>query len=918
MVKSLIASTRSWPAVMLAAMQTPLALPMRIHRSLAVLGVFAAVATSALCGADALRERTLFNEGWRFHRGEAPDEAGALDYKQIRPWLLATGTDLIDVGVTKPTRPDGNPGEYVSYVQPGFDDQDWTALTLPHDWAIAGPFSQDLPGETGKLPWQGTGWYRKHFKLSEADKGQQIALDIDGAMAYSGVWLNGRYVGGWPYGYASYRLDLTPYVKFGDDNVLAIRLHNPKNSSRWYPGSGIYRNVWLVKTPPIRIRHWGVFVTTPRITAQKAIANVDVYIESVAAGKNKLLIKAAAHELRADGTLSEQPVALGSSNEIELDTARARDAMRSVRLDIANPKLWDVASPNRYVVVTTIEADGKVIDRETTPFGIRSVAWDADNGFLLNGRRVQFQGVCMHHDLGALGAAINTRALERQVEILKSMGVNAIRTSHNPPAPELLELCDRLGILVMDEAFDMWRRSKKDTKSKSDDPYDRAHDYARVFDEWHERDMRAFIRRDRNHPSVVIWSIGNEVIEQWFSDGWQVATRLAGIVREEDRTRPITSAMNGVNAAYAGFQTAIDAAGFNYKPEAYAPFHQAHPTVPTYSSESASTLSTRGEYFFPVEPKNKHHGQQNFQVSSYDLSTARWANTPDVEWEGLDRAPYTAGEFVWTGFDYIGEPTPYNSDSTNILNFSNPADQERVKKELEALGRIRVPSRSSYFGIIDLAGFPKDRFYLYQSRWRPELPMAHLVPHWTWPDRVGQVTPVQVYTSGDEAEVFLNGKSLGRKKRGAFEYRLYWGDVVYEPGELKAVAYKDGKPWAEDVVRTAGAAAKVLLTPDRAEIRADGQDLSFVTVTIADERGTLVPRSHNLVTFSVEGPGEIVAVDNGDPTSFEPFQARERKAFNGLALVVVRTRAGEAGSIRLSAKSDDLAPAEVTLRASSR
>jgi beta-galactosidase len=410
-----------------------------------------------------------------------------------------------------------------------------------------------------------------------------------------------------------------------------------------------------------------------------------------------------------------------------------------------------------------------------------------------------------------------------------------------------------------------------------------------------------------------MWSIGNEVIEQWFSDGYELAQRLAGIVREEDRTRPVTSAFNNDQAGFVGFERAVDVVGFNYKPTAYRAFHERHPTIPTLGSETASTLSTRGEYFFPLEPDNKLHGRVNFQVSSYDLSTANWAVTPDGEFRGLDESPFAAGEFVWTGFDYLGEPTPYNTDATNVLNFSDPEERARMQRELDEIGKIRVPSRSSYFGIIDLAGFPKDRFYIYQARWRPNLKMAHILPHWNFPERVGQVTPVHVYSSGDEAELFLNGRSLGKRKRKKLEYRFQWNEVVYEPGTLEVAVKKRGKPWARAVTATTGPAKKLVLTPDRRVLRADGRDLAFVTTAVADRKGATVPRRHDRVRFSVTGPGAIVAVDNGDPTSFESFQATERKAFNGLALAVVRTKARTSGTIELRAEADGLEPARVTV-----
>jgi len=847
------------------------------------------------------RERVSFNTGWRFQKGDPAGAGDQLAYAKIKSWMTATGADLVNPVAVKPVRPEGNLGGGVPYVQPDFDDSSWRRLNLPHDWGIEGPFKQEYPGDTGKLPWWGVGWYRKHFTMDAADAGRRVFLDIDGAMAYAAVWLNGQFVGGWPYGYASFRLDLTPYLKTGTENVVAIRLDNPPDSSRWYPGGGLYRNVWLVKTAPVHVAHWGTYITTPAVSRDAATVNVDFVLENDSVQKVEAAVTTRIHELGPDGRPAVAPVATSEVATVVIDPARGREAARSNLLVVNHPRLWDLKNPVRYVAVTTVEQDGKIVDRYETPFGIRTIWFDPGQGFFLNGEHVQINGVCDHHDLGALGTAVNLRALERQIQLLQEMGCNAIRTSHNPPAPELLELCDRLGMLVMDEAFDCWRIGK------------RPNDYHLLFDDWSEKDLRALVRRDRNHPCVILWSIGNEVREQWEPDGWRFAAHLAGLVREEDRTRFIISGCNNVDSGYNGFQTALDVVGYNYKPAEYQPFRAQHPAIPVLGSETSSCVSSRGEYFFPVS-NDKAEGRANFQVSSYDLYAPRWALPPDVEFKGLDEAPFAAGEFVWTGFDYLGEPTPYNADSTNLLNFSDPAEQAKMAQELKALGRITVPSRSSYFGIIDLAGFKKDRFFLYQARWRPDLPMAHLLPHWNWPERVGQVTPVFVYTSGDEAELFLNGKSLGRKQRASLEYRLRWDDVKYEPGELRVVAYQHGRKWAEDVVRTTGPAAGVLLAADRTALTADGADLSFVTVTIADQSGRPVPRSKNLIRFAVSGPGEIVAVDNGDATSFEPFQAGERHAYNGLALVVVRTKAGEPGAITLQAQSAGLTAAEISLQ----
>ena len=857
-----------------------------------------------MSAADAPRERIPFNAGWRFAKGDPSGvQPGALDYAAVKDWFAPTGAELVNFYAVKPARPAGNLGSDVAYAQSAYDDSAWRQLDLPHDWGIEGPFAQENPGETGKLPWWGVAWYRKSFPVPASDEGRCVYLDVDGAMAYAMVWCNGQFVGGWPYGYSSWRVDLTPYLKVGGDNVLAIRLDNPKDSSRWYPGGGIYRNVWLVKTAPVHIAQWGTFVTTPSVSATAATVDVKVTLDNRTAATADTQVSARIYELGPDGQKSSEPVATVAPIGIQI--AAGRQSFGSLSLNIANPRLWSLKQPQRYVAVTAVEQGGKVVDVTETPFGVRTIAFVADKGFFLNGERVPINGVCDHHDLGALGSAINTRALERQIQILQEMGCNAIRTSHNPPAPELLDQCDRLGMLVMDEAFDCWRSAKK------------PNDYSRVFVDWHEKDLRALVRRDRNHPSVILWSIGNEIGEQGQPEGWKLATHLAGIVREDDRTRPIDAGFNANTggftvAGYNGFQTAVDVVGFNYKPTEYGTFHQRNPALPIIGSETSSCVSSRGEYFFPVS-NDKAEGRADMQVSSYDLYAPRWAFPPDVEFAGLDKFPFTAGEFVWTGFDYLGEPTPYSSDVTNLLNFTDPAEQARVDKELKEVGKIRVPSRSSYFGIIDLAGFKKDRFYNYQARWRAELPMAHILPHWNWPDRVGQVTPVHVYTSGDEAELFLNGQSLGRKKKGQFEYRLRWDEVKYQPGELHVVAYKNGQKWAEDVMKTTGPAAKLALKADRATIRADGQDLAFVTVTIADQAGLLVPRSKNLVKFELTGPGEIVAVDNGDATSFEPFRAKERKAYNGLALVIVRAKAGAPGAIALKAQSDGLTGAEVVL-----
>ena len=865
-----------------------------------LLGIILLFVCASAIGAetDCSRQRININFGWRFEKGDPAGIGDALSCANIKEWLLPTGLGLTKFAGSRNTLPAQKYWDNIAYVRCDFDDSNWRLLNLPHDWAIGGPFKQENPGETGKLEWWGVGWYRKHLPISASDAGKKVYLDVDGAMSYATVWLNGQCVGGWPYGYSSWRVDLTPFLTLGADNVLAIRLDNPKESSRWYPGAGVYRNVWLVKTAPVHIAHWGTFVTTPKVSEQSATVKVTVKVDNDTATNTTVSVANEIYVLKPDGRKGKS---VGAQASTELNITTQQSSYSESHIILKYPRLWDLDHPQRYVVVTTIVQDGKTVDRYETPFGIRTVQFTADNGFLLNGKRVPLQGVCDHHDLGALGAAINPRALERQVELLKGMGCNAIRTSHNPPAPELLDACDRLGLLVLDEAFDCWQKGK--TKN----------DYHQLFAAWNEADLRALVRRDRNHPSVILWSIGNEVPDQETPEGPALAQALAQIVRSEDDTRPVTSGCDKIPSGYNDFHKAVDVFGYNYKPFEYAKFHAANPSQPIYGSETASTISSRGEYFFPVTD-HLDEGKADFQMSSYDLYAPPWATTPDTEFRGQDKNPFVTGEFVWTGFDYLGEPTPYNQDLTILSNFSEPAAQARMKQELADLGKIASPSRSSYFGIFDLAGFPKDRYYLYQSRWRPDFPIAHILPHWNWPERVGQITPVHVYTSGDAAELFLSGKSLGLKKKDPFEYRLRWDDVVYEPGELRVITYKNGKLWAMDTVKTAGPAAKLLLQPDRKIITADGRDLSFVTVTVADKDGLLVPRSKNHVQFSISGPGEIIAVDNGDATSFESFQAKQRNAFNGKALVIIRSQLGVEGSIVLRASSPGLASSDIKIK----
>ncbi|MDP3003067.1 MAG: glycoside hydrolase family 2 TIM barrel-domain containing protein, partial [Bacteroidales bacterium] len=658
-----------------------------------------------------------------------------------------------------------------------------------------------------------------------------------------------------------------------------------------------YRNVWLVKTSQLHLAYNGVFCTTPEIKKERGILSVKAELENHINEVVAVTVKASVYKLNDKFEPSAAPVA--ESVVVTATVPGMKDHDFRLDIPVKEPVLWDINDPELYLVAVTVMQGTTVTDRYETNFGFRTLNFTPRDGFLLNGKRVEIRGVCNHHDLGALGAAFNIRAAERQLEILKEMGCNAIRTSHNPPAPELLDLCDKMGFLIQVEAFDTWRIGKK------------RKDYNIIFNAWHVEDLKAMVRRDRNHPSLFMWSIGNEVPDQ---RNPSLSSALNAIVKSEDNTRPVTSGCNDANSGTNGFQKTLDVFGINYHLGDYQRFYDLkdNANMGMHSSESASTISSRGEYFFPVvqgDLNNNLPGKGIFQITSYDVAYPGWASTADQQFTLLDKFPAVMGEFVWTGFDYIGEPTPYSGDLTGSIPTSRRYEQ--TKKMLEANGVTEVPSRSSYFGILDLAGFKKDRFYLYQLRWRAELPMAHILPHWNWPERKGQVTPVHVYTSGDEAELFLNGKSLGKKKKGEFEYRLKWDDVVYQPGELKVIAYKNGAKWAEDVMRTTEKASALSMTADRPAVRPDGTDLIYITVRIEDKNKLLVPRSSNLVNFSIERPGKIVAVDNGDATSHDPFQASYRKAYNGLALVIVAAEKGASGSFTVKAESKGLMGAAV-------
>lgn len=876
------------------------------------------------------REHISINEGWKFFRYDTdpdkliydvrpgvtdrndnvvadtrPTEAVAVNSSEsvLKNWILPSGNNFIADPAKRHQRPQGQPGANFPFVQSNFDDRSWESVNLPHDWAIKGPFYKEpnaiIGGGMGRLPIQGVAWYRKSLSIPATDKGKSIYLDIDGAMSFTMVWLNGNLVGGWPYGYNSFRLDLTPYIKHGGDNQLAIRLDNPPNSSRWYPGGGIYRNVWLTKVHPVHLAQWGTFITAKNVSAASASVNVAVQIENKSTADQKIEIVTDIYTASNDREKRGEKVATVPVSVVTLKAGAIHKVENSVTLQ--NPLLWGpppTQKPNLYIAYTRILSNGKPVDEYQTSFGIRSLQFDVVKGLLVNGEQVRMQGVNQHHDLGALGAAFNVRAAERQLEILRELGCNAIRLAHNPPAPELLDLTDRMGFLIIDEIFDGWERKKTPL------------DFHLIFPDWYEPDTRAFVRRDRNHPSIIAWSFGNEVGEQYTAEqGAAVAKKLYDIVKDEDSTRPATASMNYAKPDMA-FPVVMDILSLNYQGEGirdapayqhlkgirtsplYPAFQKKFPDKLIFSSETASTLSTRGTYLFPVfdgisAPVSDSMGgnSKQQQVSAYELYTAAFGASPDKVFASQDKYPYVAGEFVWSGFDYLGEPTPYYS------------------------------ARSSYSGIIDLAGFKKDRFYLYQARWRPAFKMAHILPHWTWPERVGEITPVHVFTSGDEAELFLNDVSLGKKRKGVYEYRLRWDSVRYKPGVLRVVAYKNGKVWATDTVKTAGEAKQLQLIPDRSNIQADGKDLSFITLRVVDSEGVLVPRADNSIRFEISGPGEIIATDNGDPADLESFHLKEKKAFNGLVMVIVRAKAGAVGQILVTAQSSGLASARIVLNA---
>ncbi|SEO80485.1 beta-galactosidase [Mucilaginibacter gossypiicola] len=751
------------------------------------------------------------------------------------------------------------------------NDSKWRVLNLPHDWSIEGTFSKDNPAtpEGGALP-GGIGWYRKTFTVPAASKGKLVYIDFDGVYQKSDVWINGHHLGFRPNGYISFRYELTPYLNFGGNNVIAVKVDNSvQPNSRWYSGSGIYRHVWLVTTNKTAIDHWGTYVTTTNVSNASAKVNVQVQLHNYQKAPG-LMISTKLYDAAG------KPVSLAGE---ALSAAKSKDTALTVAhtLTVKNPVLWSVDKPYLYKAVTQLIEGKTVLDEYTTTVGIRYFNFDADKGFSLNGKPMKILGVCDHHDLGSLGAAVNTRALERQLQMLKAMGCNGIRTSHNPPAPELLDLCDKMGFIVMDEAFDCWEWKKA------------TYDYHLYFKEWHKRDLEDQVKRDRNHPSIMIWSIGNEIPQQADSSALRIAPELAAIVHSLDKTRPLTTANDRPDTTNKIVKSgAIDLIGYNYHQFDYAKFHDRYPGKKFIATETTSGLETRGYYEMPSDSirvwptsYDKPFLREGNNVSAYDNTRPPWGSTHEMTWKVMKKYDFLSGMFIWTGFDYLGEPTPYS-----------------------------WPSRSSYFGIIDLAGFPKDVYYMYQSEWTNK-PVLHIFPHWNW--EPGKMIDIWAYyNNADEVELYLNGKSLGIQKKTGDDLHVMWR-VKYEPGTLKAVSRKNGKTVLTREIHTAGAPAKIELIADRSQIKADGKDLSFITVKILDKDGNVVPDADNKVNFKINGEGFIASVDNGDPVSHDPFKADYRKAFHGLALAIVQAKE-KAGTITLTASADGLQGSTLVLK----
>lgn len=775
-------------------------------------------------------------------------------------------------------------GDFKEAQLPDFDDTKWESVTVPHDWAITGPFDikNDLQtvailqnfekkatlktGRTGGLPYVGVGWYRTRFEVTPH---KNVTLLVDGAMSEARIYVNGKEVCFWPYGYSSFHCDITPYLREnGQVNTLAVRLENQPQSSRWYPGAGLYRNIHLIETNKIHVPVWGTQILTPHLSQE--LATVRVF--------TKIVHVTEPEKMRIETSIFSPDNKLVSSKVTQCYQNNGEPFQQN--LSVRYPELWSPEQPSLYRAVSKIYVDSEEVDCYTTRFGIRTVEFVPDKGFYLNGKHRKFQGVCNHHDLGPLGAAVNVAAIRHQLTLLKDMGCDAIRTTHNLPAPELVALCDEMGFMMMIEPFDEWDIAKC------------KNGYHRFFNEWAERDMVNMLHQYRNNPCVVMWSIGNEVPTQCSAKGYQVAKFLQDICHREDPTRLVTCGMDQVTCVLEnGFASMLDIPGLNYRTQRYNEAYQKLPQGLILGSETGSTVSSRGIYKFPVEEK-KGVRYEDHQCSAYDVEACTWSNTPDVDFALADDYDWTLGQFVWTGFDYLGEPSPYDTDSW--------------------------PNHSSMFGIIDLASIPKDRYYLFRSVWNTNDETLHMIPHWTWPGREGQATPVFVYTSYPSAELFVNGKSYGKQFKNNTSiknrYRLMWMNVEYEPGELKVIAYdKFGKIAAEKMIKTAGQPHHLELATNRKVLTADGKDLVYVTVNIVDKQGNLCPNDQREIRFTVQGKGRFRAVANGDPTNLEPFHLPRMHAFNGMLTVIVQSEE-DAGIILLNARAKGLRKGSITLQ----
>lgn len=785
------------------------------------------------------REVSVLQTGWKFHQGENKD-ASRINY----------------------------------------DDSEWEEVRVPHDWAISGPFDPELPGNTGKLPWKGVGWYRNIIQIPENYNEKTIYLLFDGVMAFPEVYVNGELAGKWDYGYNSFHLDVTKYINPGESNLFAVKADTRKHDSRWYPGAGIYRKVRMITVDPLHVDIWGTHISTPIIKPHYADVRIRTTLNN---NYDRDLTVKVKHKI-----YNQDDVKVAEA-ETENEIRTGKNKITEVNFTIADPRRWDTEDPHLYTVITEVWEGEDLKDRYSSRFGIREMYFTSDKGFFLNGRRVQLKGVNLHHDLGPLGAAFNKRAMERQLEIMKDMGCNAIRTSHNTAAPELLELCDEMGLLVYNEVFD-----KYDGKANITDTTD--------FENFTHRNIRNFVVRDRNHPSIFIWSVGNEIQDVQFNRdlGFYRLHTMVNYVRKYDPTRPTTMACDQIYAPKLRHFDYYDVHSYNYN-RRYWLARQLEPNMSVIVSESGSTVSTRGFYEFPL-PEKPTAFTRSMQISSYDVHKPWWADYPDEDFMWQQEEPYVAGEFVWTGFDYLGEPTPYSSWML-ISDFGMETSDE---------------SRSSYFGIVDLCGIPKDRYYLYKSYWKPEETTVHILPHWNWEGREGEITPVFVYTNGDCAELFLNGKSLGKECKkpksdsALMRFRLMWPEVKYEPGELKAVAYKQGEKIGESIVKTAGEPYSIRLTPDRKEIKANGKDLSYILIEAIDKEGNVCPKADNEIEITLKGPGRIAGAGNGNPRSFNPFQSDSVPLFYGKAMLIVGSNFTD-GEIEIETETENLKTASVTI-----